>query len=119
MDNGSVLAYQRFQETRAAPHANASWQPRCHNRRPGILGQFDDLGSEEKEEKDVLFDTFMAWRANKGSADNAAAQLHVHPNTVRHRLRRIEANTGRSLAVPDELAELCLACEIRENMSAP
>jgi len=81
-----------------------------------ILGQFDDLGSEEK---DVLFDTFMAWRANKGSADNAAAQLHVHPNTVRHRLRRIEANTGRSLAVPDELAELCLACEIRENMSAP
>jgi DNA-binding PucR family transcriptional regulator len=61
----------------------------------------------------------MAWRANKGSADNAAAQLHVHPNTVRHRLRRIEANTGRSLAVPDELAELCLACEIRENMPAP
>ena len=81
-----------------------------------ILGQFDDLGSEEK---DLLFDTFMAWRANKGSLANAAAQLHVHPNTVRHRLRRIEARTGRSLAVPDELAELCLACEIRENMPAP
>jgi hypothetical protein len=81
-----------------------------------ILGQFDDLGSEEK---DVLFDTLRAWRANKGSADNAAAQLHVHPNTVRHRLHRIEARTGRSLAVPDQLAELCLACEIRENMPAP
>ena len=81
-----------------------------------ILGQFDDLPSEEQ---DVLFDTFRAWRANKGSADNAAAQLYVHPNTVRHRLRRIEARTGRSLTVPDELAELCLACEIRENMPAP
>jgi hypothetical protein len=34
-------------------------------------------------------------------------------------LRRIEANPGRSLAVPDELAELCLACGIRENMPAP
>ena len=81
-----------------------------------ILGQFDDLPSEEK---DVLFDTFRAWRANKGSLANAAAQLHVHPNTVRHRLHRIEARTGRSLAVPDELAEMCLACEIRENMPAP
>jgi hypothetical protein len=81
-----------------------------------ILGQFDDLSSEEQ---DVLFDTFRAWRANKGSADNAAAQLHVHPNTVRYRLRRIEARTGRSLAVPDDLAELCLACEIRENVPAP
>ena len=78
-----------------------------------ILGQFDDLPSEEQ---DVLFDTFRAWRANNGSAANAAAQLHVHPNTVRHRLRRIEARTGRSLAVPDQLAELCLACEIRENI---
>jgi len=81
-----------------------------------ILGQFDDLSSEESG---VLFDTFKAWRANNGSAANAAAQLHVHPNTVRYRLHRIEACTGRSLAVPDELAELCLACEIRENMPAP
>ena len=113
MDNRSVLAYQRSRRlglrrmlTRRDSRAATTV----------IFGQFDDLGSEEK---DVLFDTFMAWRANKGSADNAAAQLHVHPNTVRHRLRRIEANTGRSLAVPYELAELCLACEILENMSAP
>jgi PucR C-terminal helix-turn-helix domain/GGDEF-like domain len=77
-----------------------------------ILGRFDDLRSEEK---DVLFDTFRAWRANKGSVTNAAAQLYVHPNTVRHRLRRIERLAGRSLAVPDDLAEMCLAFEVREN----
>jgi hypothetical protein len=81
-----------------------------------ILGQFDDLPSEEK---DVLFDTFRAWVVNKGSITNAAAQLFVHPNTVRHRLHRIERHTGRSLAVPDELAEMCLAFEVRENMPAP
>jgi DNA-binding PucR family transcriptional regulator len=72
-----------------------------------------------REEKDVLFDTFRAWLPNKGSVTNAAAQLHVHPNTVRHLLHRIERYTGRSLAVPDELAEMCLAFEVRENMPAP
>jgi hypothetical protein len=46
-------------------------------------------------------------------------QLYVHPNTVRHRLHRIERHTGRSLAVPDELAEICVAFEARENMPAP
>jgi len=81
-----------------------------------ILGQFDDLPTEEK---DVLFNTFRAWLATKGSVTDAAAQLYVHPNTVRHRLRRIEARTGRSLAVPVELAEMCLAFEVRENMPAP
>jgi hypothetical protein len=81
-----------------------------------ILGQFDDLTSEEKN---VLFDTFKAWLASKGSVTDAAAQLHVHPNTVRHRLHRIERYTGRSLAVPDELAEMCLAFAVRENMPAP
>ena len=81
-----------------------------------ILGRFDELPSEEK---DLLFDTFRAWLVNKGSVANAAAQLFVHPNTVRHRLHRIERHTGRSLAVPDELAEMCLAFEVRENMPAP
>ena len=81
-----------------------------------ILCQFDDLPTEEK---DVLFDTFRAWLADKGSVTDAAAQLHVHPNTVRHRLHRIEQHTGRSLAVPDELAEMCLAFAVRENMPTP
>jgi DNA-binding PucR family transcriptional regulator len=81
-----------------------------------ILGQFDDLSSHEKG---VLFETFRAWLANKGSTVDAAAQLYVHPNTVRYRLRHIEARTGRSLGVPEQLAELCLAFEIRENMPEP
>ena len=66
-----------------------------------ILGQFDDMSSDEKG---VLFETFRVWLAEKGSTAKAAAELYVHPNTVRHRLHRIEERTGRSLAVPDQLA---------------
>jgi hypothetical protein len=35
------------------------------------------------------------------------------------RLLSIDNTGGRSLRVPDELAEMCLAFEVRENMSAP
>jgi sugar diacid utilization regulator len=39
----------------------------------------------------------------------AAAELFCHPNTVRYRLRRIEAGTGRVLANPGDVAELVTA----------
>ena len=40
----------------------------------------------------------------------------VHPNTVRHRLRRIEELTGRSLSRPLDIAELCLAFEVEQRL---
>jgi len=75
-------------------------------------GAFDNMAGEEK---DVLFDTFRTWVDNDGSIPNTAAQLYCHPNTVRYRLHRIEERTGRSLSVPRELAELCLAFEIYQD----
>ena len=75
-------------------------------------GAFDDMAGEEK---DVLFDTFRTWVDNDGSIPNTAAQLYCHPNTVRYRLHRIEERTGRSLSVPRELAELCLAFEVYQD----
>jgi hypothetical protein len=75
-------------------------------------GAFDDMTTEEK---DVLFATFRTWVDNDGSIPNTAAGLYCHPNTVRYRLRRIEERTGRSLSVPRELAELCLAFEIYQD----
>jgi DNA-binding PucR family transcriptional regulator len=35
--------------------------------------------------------------------------VYCHPNTVRYRLRRIEAGTGRVLASPGDVAELVTA----------
>lgn len=77
-----------------------------------ILSTFEELSIEER---DVLFDTFGAWLDNSGSVAKAANQLFCHPNTVRYRLHRIEERTGRSLAEPRELAELCLAFEIYQQ----
>jgi DNA-binding PucR family transcriptional regulator len=60
----------------------------------------------------VVIDTVRAWLADAGSTSTAAARLHVHRDTVRYRLRRLEELTGRSLANPLDVAELhvALAC---------
>jgi len=79
-----------------------------------ILGPFDDMPVEDK---DVLFTTFRAWVDHDGSVPETAAALYCHPNTVRYRLRRFEERSGRSLTVPRELAELCLAVEIYQRLS--
>ena len=56
------------------------------------------------------------WEESDASVDAVAAQLFCHPNTVRHRLRRIEKLTGRSLSRPRNVAELCLAFEVRRRL---
>jgi hypothetical protein len=64
------------------------------------------------EERERLFETFRVWQDTNASAGVAAEQLFCHPNTVRHRLRRIEKHTGRSLSRPRDVAELCLMFEV-------
>jgi len=39
----------------------------------------------------------------------AADAMHVHPNTLRYRLSRVEQLLGRSLRSPATIAELSLA----------
>ena len=73
-----------------------------------VFGPLLDLPPDDQA---VLLETLEAWRDNDGSAATAAAALYCHPNTVRHRLRRIEQLTGRSLTSPRAAAELCLALE--------
>jgi DNA-binding PucR family transcriptional regulator len=77
------------------------------------LDGFSDLTDEERE---LLFDTFRVWQDNDASVRGAAEVLHCHPNTVRHRLRRIEKRTGRFLSRPKDVAELCLAFEVYHRL---
>jgi sugar diacid utilization regulator len=77
------------------------------------LDCFGDLPDEERE---MLFDTFRVWQDNDASVNAAAERLFCHPNTVRHRLRRIEKHTGRSLSRPRDVAELCLAFEVYRRL---
>ncbi|MGB8390305.1 PucR family transcriptional regulator [Mycobacterium sp.] len=74
------------------------------------------LNEMPDEERTILLDTFQAWQQAGGSANDTAAQIFCHPNTVRHRLRRIEELTGRSLSRPTDLAELCLAFEVERRL---
>ena len=77
------------------------------------LDGFADLPDVER---DVLFETFRVWQDNDASVRSAAEVLICHPNTVRHRLRRIEKRTGRSLSRPRDVAELCLAFEVHRRL---
>jgi len=77
------------------------------------LNGFGDLPDEDRE---MLFETFRVWQDNDASVRGAAEVLICHPNTVRHRLRRIEKHTGRSLSRPRDVAELCLAFEVHRRL---
>jgi sugar diacid utilization regulator len=77
------------------------------------LDCFGDLPHEDRE---MLFETFRVWQDTDASACRAAEVLICHPNTVRHRLRRIEKRTGRSLSRPRDVAELCLAFEVHRRL---
>ena len=77
------------------------------------LDGFGDLPDEDRE---LLFETFRVWQDNDASVSGAAEVLNCHPNTVRHRLHRIEKHTGRSLSRPRDVAELCLAFEVHRRL---
>ena len=74
---------------------------------------FYDLSHDERE---ILFETFRVWQEIDASVRATAEVLMCHPNTVRHRLRRIERRTGRSLSRPRDVAELCLAFEVHRRL---
>jgi DNA-binding PucR family transcriptional regulator len=63
--------------------------------------------------------TLRAWLASGMRIEDAARGLHVHPNTLRHRLRRFEETTGAALRDPDDLVELWWALERRRLGARP
>ena len=76
-----------------------------------VVTVFGPLLELRMDDRDTLLETLEAWRDNDASASVAGEKLFCHPNTVRHRLRRIETLTGRSLSDPLAVVELCLALE--------
>lgn len=59
-----------------------------------------------------LLKTLEAYVAS-GNVEEAAGALHIHPNTLRYRLRRIEATLG-PLSRPEVLARVHLALRARD-----
>lgn len=68
-----------------------------------VLGPVLDLSAEERN---VLLMTLRAWFDCRGSTKLIAERVYCHPNTVRHRLKRITDELGRSLTDPADIAEL-------------
>jgi hypothetical protein len=59
----------------------------------------------------VILETARTWLAHGGSTSSAATALHLHRNTVRYRLRRMEELSGRDLGRPVDAAEVHVALE--------
>jgi hypothetical protein len=104
---GSVGYVRRFLAT---PLAMLAASDPATSRRVAreVLGEVLDLAPAER---DVLLDTLEAWLDVHGSARAAGQRLFVHPNTVRHRLRRLETLTGQELEDPRALAQLAAAAQ--------
>jgi hypothetical protein len=69
-----------------------------------------------------LSETLLAWLETRGGAPEVASRLQVHPQTVRYRLRQLEALFGEQLHDPDSRFELESALRavavIRRNTAA-
>ena len=70
-------------------------------------------------EREMLLDTLETYFAARGSAIEAGKRLYCHPNTVRHRLHRIERQTGRLLHDPRSCGELLVALEALRRLPEP
>ncbi|MEU0386790.1 PucR family transcriptional regulator [Streptomyces chartreusis] len=60
------------------------------------------LVSHDTRHQGRLAETLLTYLNSFGDIRAAAAQLHVHPNTLRYRLRRTEELTGLDLSRPDQ-----------------
>ena len=60
-----------------------------------------------------LESTLQTWFDQGMRIEDTARALHIHPNTLRHRLRRFEEATGATLREPRHLVELWWALERR------
>jgi PucR C-terminal helix-turn-helix domain len=78
------------------------------------LEPLDGLGRIRTE----LESTLRTWFDQGMRIDETARALHVHPNTLRHRLRRFEETTGADLRASSDLIELWWALERRRLGSA-
>ncbi len=65
-----------------------------------------------REQDPILAETLRAYLDSFGDIATAAKWLHVHPNTVRYRVRRIEQVLATSLADPDVRLLLSLSLRV-------
>ncbi len=74
------------------------------------LAPFANIAGVERER---LLETLAAWLAHQRHTPTIAAELHVHPQTVRYRIGKLRELLGDALDTPDGRFELELALRAR------
>jgi DNA-binding PucR family transcriptional regulator len=87
----------------AAPEVREAFRTR-------VLGRLLDY--DQRHTSDLLH-TLKVFLACSGSWSQCAAQLHIHVNTLRYRIDRIEQLTARDLKQLPDLVDLYLALELK------
>jgi DNA-binding PucR family transcriptional regulator len=64
-------------------------------------------------ERERLLETLGAWLAHQRHTPRIAAELHVHPQTVRYRIGKLRELLGDAIDTPDGRFELELALRAR------
>ncbi len=71
--------------------------------------RLDPLAAETPASRVRLTATLRAWLDHQGEVAAVAAELHIHPQTVRYRLARLRERFGSALDDPSARFELALA----------
>jgi len=80
------------------------------------------LSHLRNSQQDRLAETLLAWLQSGRNANEVAMRLHVHPQTVRYRLRQLEELFGDQLLDPDlrfELEIVLRARRLQQGSSNP
>ena len=76
------------------------------------------LEAYDRAHRSELVHTLRLYLLGQRSARACADALHIHPSTLKYRLRRIQDLTGRDLHDPEARFNLDLACRIRSTLAA-
>ncbi|MEU0389067.1 PucR family transcriptional regulator [Streptomyces chartreusis] len=71
-----------------------------------VLAPLDTVSAGQR---DRLAETLLAWLLSGSNVPDVAARLHIHPQTVRYRLRQLEKLFGDALHDPETRLEMILA----------
>ncbi|MFF4031013.1 PucR family transcriptional regulator [Streptomyces sviceus] len=81
-------------------------EPMLDQLRARTLAPLDTVSEGQRER---LAETLLAWLLSGSNVPDVAARLHVHPQTVRYRLRQLEKVFGAALHDPGSRLDLILA----------
>jgi DNA-binding PucR family transcriptional regulator len=86
-----------------------------HDLRARVLAPLEKKGDSSTEK---LTETLRSWLLHHGRREAVAAELFVHPQTVRYRMGQLRELFGERLEDPRSILELTVALALPETREA-